>query len=101
MRLSKKQIRKIVESVINEDVAEDIEKNIKDAIRSKNLGNVASVFAAFPFILYYHKDSIMGAYEKEGATAAAEVFLDHYNEVLRSVNADPVFKDIFKDIIEA
>ena len=99
MKLSKIQIRKIVESVINEDVAEDIEKNIKDAIKSMDPGNIASIFAAFPFIMYYHKDNIMGAYEREGASSAASVFLDHYNEVLRSVNADPVFKDMFKDII--
>lgn len=99
MKLSKIQIRKIVESVINEDVAEDIEKNIKDAIKSMNPGNIASIFAAFPFIMYYHKDDIMGTYEREGASSAASVFLDHYNEVLRSVNADPVFKDMFKDII--
>jgi len=99
MKLSKIQIRKIVESVINEDVAEDIEKNIKDAIKSMDPGNISSIFAAFPFIMYYHKDDIMGTYEREGASSAASVFLDHYNEVLRSVNADPVFKDMFKDII--
>jgi len=101
MKLSRKQIKSIVESVINEDVAEDIEKNIKDAIRSKDPGNIASVFAAFPFIMYYHKDDIMGSYERDGASSAAEIFLDHYNEVLRSVNADPFFKDIFKDMFKA
>jgi hypothetical protein len=104
MKLSRNKIRRIVESVINEDKdeSESLEKNIKDAIKSLDpQALVALTPVGYGMIMYYHHDDIIGEFEKNGSKAAAEKFLFHYNQLFDSIEKDPFFTDISKNLKKA